>query len=58
MYYLYKTTNLLNGKIYYGQHKGNFCDNYLGSGKYIKYAINKYSKENFKVELITYAESK
>ena len=30
--YIYKTTNLVNGKIYVGQHKGEFTEDYIGSG--------------------------
>ena len=44
---IYKTTNLINGKIYIGMSK-NKKENYLGSGIYLKYAIDKYGKENFK----------
>lgn len=44
---VYLITCLLNRKIYVGQHGGIKDDNYLGSGKLINYAINKYGKENF-----------
>lgn len=51
--YIYKTTNIINNKIYIGQHKSGFFDKgYLGSGKNITRAIKKYGKENFSVELI------
>lgn len=51
--YIYKTINLLNHKIYIGQHKADHFDSkYLGSGKYLKNAFSKYGKENFKCELI------
>ena len=56
--YIYKTTNLINGKIYIGQHKGeSFDKRYLGSGKYLKCAIKKYGRNNFKCELLEYCES-
>ena len=56
--YIYKTTNLLNQKTYIGQHKANkFDDKYLGSGVYLTNAINKYGKENFKVEFICAADT-
>ena len=46
--YIYKTTNKVNGKIYIGQKKGlSFNKNYLGSGKLLKKAIEKYGKESF-----------
>ena len=55
--YIYKTTNLLNDKIYIGKKKGEFTEKYKGSGKYLKNAINKYEAENFKVEIIEYCET-
>lgn len=55
--YIYKTTNLLNDKIYIGKKKGEFTEKYKGSGKYLKNAINKYGIENFIVEIIEYCET-
>lgn len=52
MYYIYLTTNLINGKKYIGQHQGEINDGYLGSGVHLKQALNKYGKENFKKEII------
>jgi hypothetical protein len=54
---IYKTTNLINGKIYIGQDSKN-NSNYLGSGKLIKLAIEKYGKENFKKEILEHCETK
>ncbi len=52
-YLIYKTTNLINGKIYIGCHKtDDLQDSYLGSGKILNYAIKKYGKENFSREII------
>jgi hypothetical protein len=55
--YIYKTTNLINNKIYIGKRKGEFNINYKGSGYYLKQAIQKYEACNFKVELIEYCDS-
>ena len=51
--YIYRTTNLVNGSTYVGQHsKSSLNENYLGSGKILHNAIKKYGKDNFKVEAI------
>ena len=54
---IYKTTNLINNKIYIGQDSKN-NPNYLGSGIYLNNAIKKYGKENFKKEIICECKSK
>jgi len=54
---IYKTTNLINNKIYVGQDKNN-CPTYLGSGKVLKQAIKKYGIENFKKEILSTCASK
>ena len=46
-YYIYLTTNNINGMKYIGQHYGELDDQYLGSGTILKRAIAKYGKENF-----------
>ena len=57
--YIYKTTNLINGKIYIGQHKAEkFDESYFGSGKLLKQAIQKYGKQNFKCEIVIACNSK
>jgi len=53
---IYKTTNLINGKIYIGRDKNNNPD-YFGSGKILQLAFNKYGIENFKKEILEDCES-
>lgn len=51
---IYKTTNLVNGKIYIGQHhcKTDEFDGYLGSGVSLTNAVRYYGPENFKRETL------
>ena len=53
-HFIYKTTNLVNGKFYIGQRKisREGTNSYLGSGTLLKMSINKYGKKNFKRDII------
>lgn len=54
-HFLYKTTNLLNGKYYYGMHStDDLNDGYYGSGRRLRRSLNKYGKENHKVEILEF----
>jgi len=57
IFIIYKTTNLVNGKIYVGQHNTSADDGYLGSGNLILLAIKKYGRENFIRETLEYCNS-
>ncbi len=53
---IYKTTNLINGKIYVGLDTKNI-PGYLGSGLLIKRAIKKHGIENFTKEILEECEN-
>ena len=56
---IYKITNMINGKFYYGVHSTEqINDNYMGSGNGIRNAIKKYGIENFKKEIICVFEDR
>jgi hypothetical protein len=58
-HYIYKTTNLKNGKFYIGMHSTNKLDDgYLGSGYKLRRSINKHGKENFKVEYLEFFDNR
>lgn len=56
--YIYKTTNLINDKVYIGKHEIPYYDStYIGSGKLLKQAIKKYGKKAFLNEVLYEAET-
>ena len=57
--YFYKITNNLNGHYYYGVHCTNDLDDgYMGSGKRLHWAYEKYGIENFTKEILKFFENK
>lgn len=57
--YIYKITNLINGKIYIGKCKKtvNKSKKYFGSGSLINKAIKKYGIENFEKTILIETEN-
>jgi hypothetical protein len=50
---VYCVENLINQKVYVGAHvTSNVNDDYLGSGKLINRAIEKYGRENFRKSIV------
>jgi len=57
-YLIYKITNLVNNKIYIGKHKTeDINDDYMGSGKILHRAIEKYGLDKFKKEILFECEN-
>ena len=51
--FIYLTTNKVNGRKYIGRKKGDPSNSgYLGSGKALKAAVEKYGQENFERETL------
>ena len=57
--YIYKTTNIINGRKYIGQHKKQELDLYYkGSNKKLIEDIKKIGRDNFRVEILEWCYSK
>jgi len=58
-HFIYKTTNILSGKYYYGMHStDDLDDDYFGSGERLWYSIRKYGKENHKREILEFCKNR
>ena len=56
--YIYITENLINHKLYIGQHRSNILDEkYKGSGVLLQKAFKKYGKDNFKTTILDECDS-
>ena len=56
-YGIYRITNLVNGKMYVGQHvTEDLDDGYMGSGVVILRALKKYGRGSFRKEWLTFCE--
>ena len=55
--YVYKIINEVNGKIYVGKHEFDDPD-YMGSGKLLRRAFDKYGIENFRKEILYRTDNK
>jgi hypothetical protein len=58
IYFVYQTTNQINGKVYVGVHKTtDINDGYVGSGINLQRAIKKYGIGNFTREILCFTET-
>lgn len=54
--YVYKITNLVNGKIYIGKHStDDLDDGYMGSSRRVKLEYSAIGKENFEKTILAYS---
>lgn len=58
-HYTYKTTCDVSGRYYVGMHStDDLDDGYLGSGKRLWYSINKHGKDNHRLEILEFFDSR
>ena len=58
-HFIYKTTNLLNGRYYIGMHStDDMNDGYMGSGIYLRRSLNKHGTRNHKREILEYCKTR
>ena len=58
-HFIYKTTNIITQKYYIGMHSSDsLIDGYLGSGKRLRYSLNKYGKENHIREILEFCKTR
>jgi len=58
-HFIYKTTNTVTGRYYYGMHStDNLNDGYLGSGRRLRYSINKYGKDVHQREIVEFCQDR
>jgi hypothetical protein len=58
-HYIYKTTNLINGKFYVGMHStDNLNDGYLGSGIRLRRSIRRNGIENFNIQFLEFFDNR
>lgn len=58
-HFIYKTTCKVTSKYYYGMHStDDLNDGYIGSGKHLRYSINKHGKDNHVCERLEFFDSR
>lgn len=58
-HFIYKTTNILTQKYYIGLHSSDSLnDTYLGSGRNLRYSINKYGAENHVRKILEFCNTR
>ena len=57
-HYFYKITNKIDGCFYYGVNSiKDLNDNYMGSGKKLRYMYKKYGIENFEKQILKFFDT-